>query len=212
MDSQTNSYPTPPSSSASRLCGWWSRPIATLPAATNGRQATLKEYAASLSPFLGAIFTIVAIFLILHLYIDQAQPHAKVSIQNIAVSSDTWQIDFLVKNPSFMYLIYSDDGDGDATVGLGHLNAAVLNITRKRDSKDHAAFSLVFVAEQGNRSDAVYGEQLDITLRARHKRYTDFDEAGHLNIRCQNLIRGREKIICQSSFTPLKTFEEGLNV
>ncbi|ESQ42177.1 hypothetical protein EUTSA_v10015608mg [Eutrema salsugineum] len=114
-------------------------------------------------------------------------PHAKISIQSVAVSSATWQIDFLMKNPSSRYSIYYDEDD--TTVNLGPLNAAVLNITRKRDSRDQAAFSLAFLAEKGNSSNDVVSEELDIKLRAKHKRYTDFNEAGHFNIRCQNLTR-----------------------
>lgn len=86
---------------------------------------------------------------------------------------------------------------------LGSEKAAVLNITSQRVSRDHTAFSLFFVAEEGNRSDVVSGD-LDIKLMAKHKPYMGCDEAGHLNIRCQNVNRGREKIICESSFTDLK--------
>ncbi|KAG2333543.1 hypothetical protein Bca52824_004723 [Brassica carinata] len=117
------------------------------------------------------------------------------------VSSATWQGDFLVKNPSSRYSIYYD-GD-DAAVSLGSQNVAVLNVTSRRVSRDHTAFSLSFVAEEGNRSDVV-SEDLKIRLMGKHKRYTFDDEAGFFNIRCQNVTRGREKIICESSFTDLK--------
>ncbi|CAA7039344.1 unnamed protein product [Microthlaspi erraticum] len=210
MDSQTNTYQPPRSSSSSgsRLNGWWFRPIVTPPANNDdpNRKATFMDFAAGFSPFLGALFTVIAMYLILSLKIDKAHPHAKVSIQHIDVSSNTWQVDFLVKDPSSRYSIYYDDSD--ASVRLGQLNAAVLNITRKRGhSRDHTLFSLAFVAEQqGNRSGVV-SEELDVKLRAKHKLYLDPDEAGHFNIRCQNLTRSRDKIIlCQSIFTKSNRF------
>ncbi|CAA7039346.1 unnamed protein product [Microthlaspi erraticum] len=209
MDSQTNAYQSPPSSSSSgsRLCGWWFRPIVTLPANNDpNRKDTFMESAVGFSPFLGALFTVIAMYLILSLKIDKAHPHAKVSIQHIHVSSNTWKVDFLVKDTSSRYSIYY--GDSDASVRLGQINAAVLNITRKRGhSRDHMLFSLAFVAEQqGNRSGVV-SEELDVKLRAKHKLYLYPDEAGHFNIRCQDLTRSRDKIIiCQSSFTKPKRF------
>ncbi|ESQ42175.1 hypothetical protein EUTSA_v10015632mg [Eutrema salsugineum] len=198
MTSQTNTYLTPPSSATPR--GWWSRPIVTVPA-SNDREATFKESAAQATPYCAGFLTFFVPCFIL-LSIDNVQFHAKISIQSISASSATWQIDFLMQKPSSRYSIYYDVDD--TTVNLGPLNAAVLNVTRKRDSRDHTAFSLAFLAEEGNRSDVV-SEELDINLRAKHKRYiADNDEAGHFNIRCQNLTRSREKITCQSSFTRLK--------
>ncbi|KAJ4872373.1 Uncharacterized protein Rs2_45951 [Raphanus sativus] len=107
-----------------------------------------------------------------------------------------WQGDFLVKIPSSRYYIYYDVDE--AAVRLGSLNAAVLNITSERVSRDDTSFSLVFVAEEGSGSDDVSGE-LEIKLMAKHKRYVDNDEAGHFNIRCHNLT-------CESSFTGFKLF------
>lgn len=219
MASQANSYAvpeivtgdqTPPSSATPRR--WWSRPIVTYPA-PNDREPTCKEVMASIAPCCGGLFTVVAVFCIFNFIVDQTLSHAKFSIQSISVSpssasvASTWHVDFLVKNPSSRYSIYYD-GD-DAYVRLGPLNAAVLNISHKRESRDVTAFSLVFVAEEGNGNDVV-SEQLDVKLRAKHKRYVDDDEAGHFDVRCQNLTRSHEnnidKIICQSSFTDLKMF------
>ncbi|CAH2072193.1 unnamed protein product [Thlaspi arvense] len=173
--------PTPPSSSSSssRLREWWLRPVVTIPA-TNDHDPTFKEFAALLSPFCGALFTVVAI-LSVFASIDKAHPHAKFSIQSVAVSPSgaTWHVDFLVENPSSRYSIYYDDDD--ASVRLGDLSVDVFKITRKRVYRDHTAFSLDFDA-QGNGNDAVSG-QLDIKLGGKHKRYVDYHEAGHFDIR-----------------------------
>ncbi|KAL0709872.1 hypothetical protein Bca4012_016850 [Brassica carinata] len=166
------------------------------------RSPTGKEMAAMYAPFSGGFFTVLVVFLIF-LFIDKAHSHAKISLQSLAVSSATWQVDFVVKKLSSRYSIYYD-GD-DAAVRLGSQNVAVLNITSERVSRDHTAFSLSFVAEEENRSDVI-SEELKIKLRAKHKRYVDDDEAGHFNIRCQNVSRGRDKIICESSFTLFKSF------
>ncbi|VVB16869.1 unnamed protein product [Arabis nemorensis] len=196
---------TPPSSSALRQ--WWSRPIATYPA-SNDREPTCMEATAHITPCCGGLFTVIAVFCIFLLVVDKSLPHAKFSIQAIDVfHSDvaTWHVDFLVKNPTSRYSIYYD-GD-DASVRLGPLNAAVLNISRRRESRDVTVLSLVFVGEEGNGNDVV-SEPLDVKLklRGKHKRYVDSDEAGHFDVRCQNLTRSHEnihKIICQSCFTPL---------
>ncbi|KAF2572924.1 hypothetical protein F2Q70_00005697 [Brassica cretica] len=180
---------------------WWSRPMMTIPLSSE-RKATDKECAAMWAPCCGGLFTLFAVCLIFS-FIDKAHSHAKISLQSLAVSSATWQGDFLVKNPSSRYSIYYD-GDG-AAVRLGSRNAAVLNITSQRVSRDHTAFLLSFVAEEGNRSDVV-SEDLDIKLMAKHKLYLDDDEAELFNIRCQHVTRGREKIICESSFTHFKLF------
>ncbi|KAF8084939.1 hypothetical protein N665_0693s0030 [Sinapis alba] len=193
----TNFDTTPPSYVAPRP--WWSRPIMTVPPSSE-RQTTCKECAAMCAPYYGGIFTVVVMFLILS-FIDKAHFHAKISLQSLAVSSATWQGEFLVKNPSSRYSIYYD-GD-NAVVRLGSQNVAVLNITSQRVSKDHSAFSLFFVAEEGNRSEVVSGELL-VNLWAKHKRYMGCDKAGHVNIRCRNVARGRERIICESSFTDSK--------
>ncbi|KAL0709874.1 hypothetical protein Bca4012_016852 [Brassica carinata] len=193
----TNFDQTPSSYVAPRP--WWSRPMMTTPPSTE-RDRNCNEVAAMCAPFCGGIFTFVVVILILS-SIDKAHLHAKASLQSLAVSSATWQGDFLVKNPSSRYSIYYD-GD-DAAVSLGSQNVAVLNVTSRRVSRDHTAFSLSFVAEEGNRSDVV-SEDLKIRLMGKHKRYTFDDEAGFFNIRCQNVTRGREKIICESSFTDLK--------
>ncbi|CAH8333426.1 unnamed protein product [Eruca vesicaria subsp. sativa] len=142
---------TPPSSVAPRP--WWSRPMMTIPRASE-REATGMECAAMCAPSCGGFFTVVVLFLIFVL-IDKAHVHAKTSLQSLAVSSATWQGDFLMKNPSPMYSIYYESDD--AAVRLGSQYAAVLNITSQPVSKDHTAFSLFFVAE-GNRSDVVAGE------------------------------------------------------
>uniref|UniRef100_M4CQX3 Uncharacterized protein n=1 Tax=Brassica campestris TaxID=3711 RepID=M4CQX3_BRACM len=199
MAYQANFDTTPASSVAPRP--WWSRPMMTVPPISE-RKSTSKEMAVMCAPCCGGFFTIVLVFLIFS-SINDAHSHAKISLQSFAVSSATWQGDFLVKIPSSRYSIYYD-GD-DASVSLGSRNVAVLNITSRRVSRDHTAFSLTFVAEEGNRSDVV-SEDLDIKLVAKHKRYEDYDKAGEFNIRCQNLTRGREKIICDSSFTDLKLF------
>ncbi|XP_018474250.1 uncharacterized protein LOC108845561 [Raphanus sativus] len=153
MAYRTNFDQTPPFSIAPRQ--WWSRPMMTIPPSTE-RDSNCKEMAAMCAPFCGGIFTFVLIILILS-FIDKAHLHAKISLQSLAVSSATWQGDFLVKKTEL----------------------------------------------EGNRSDVVSGD-LDIKLMAKHKPYMGCDEAGHLNIRCQNVNRGREKIICESSFTDLK--------
>ncbi|KAG5403521.1 hypothetical protein IGI04_009640 [Brassica rapa subsp. trilocularis] len=199
MAYQANFDTTPASSVAPRP--WWSRPMMTVPPISE-RKSTCKEMAVMCAPCCGGFFTIVLVFLIFS-SINDAHFHAKISLQSFAVSSATWQGDFLVKIPSSRYSICYD-GD-DASVTLGLRNVAVLNITSRRVSRDHTAFSLSFVAEEGNRSDVV-SEDLDIKLVAKHKRYEDYDKAGEFNIRCQNLTRGREKIICDSSFTDLKLF------
>ncbi|KAF8113345.1 hypothetical protein N665_0050s0005 [Sinapis alba] len=183
MASETNSYPsghpTPPFSSDTRRRGWWSRPIATMPAA-GVRDATFKESAACFSPLLGSLLTAVAIFLFF-LFTDKADPHAKFSIQSIVISpsSATYHVDFLVRNPSSSYSIYYDDRD--ASVRFGDVNVAVFNIIRERSYRDHTAFSGV------------------------HERYIDYDEAGYFDITCQ--IRSNEnikKINCHSCFTHLR--------
>ncbi|VVB16864.1 unnamed protein product [Arabis nemorensis] len=197
---------SPPSSSATPR-RWWSRPIVTL-TASNDRPTTFTESIAFVTPCCTGIFTVVAFFYIL-LLIDQSLSHAKFSIQSIAVSpSDvaTWHVDFLVNNPSTRYSMYYDGND--ASVRLGPLNAAVLNISRRREARDVTVMSLAFAAEEGSGNDVV---SLGVKLRAMHKRYVNYDEAGHLDVRCQNLTRSHEnvnihKIICQSSFTPLERF------
>ncbi|KAG2333547.1 hypothetical protein Bca52824_004727 [Brassica carinata] len=199
MAYQTNFHQTPPFFVALRR--WWSRPMVTVPP-SDERSPTGKEMAAMYAPFSGGFFTVLVVFLIF-LFIDKAHSHAKISLQSLAVSSATWQVDFVVKKLSSRYSIYYD-GD-DAAVRLGSQNVAVLNITSERVSRDHTAFSLSFVAEEENRSDVI-SEELKIKLRAKHKRYVDDDEAGHFNIRCQNVSRGRDKIICESSFTLFKSF------
>ncbi|KAJ4872374.1 Uncharacterized protein Rs2_11668 [Raphanus sativus] len=198
MAFQPNFDTTPPSYVAPRP--WWSRPMMTIPPPSE-RKATGKECAAMWSPCCGGLFTVVVVFLIF-LFIDKAHFHAKISLQSLAVSSATWQGDFLVKNPSSRYSIYYD-GDG-AAVRLASQNVAVLNITSQPVSKDHTAFSLFFVAE-GNRSDIISGEFV-VKLGAKHKRYVNYDKAGHFNIRCKNVARGRGRIICESSFTHFKLF------
>ncbi|VVB16866.1 unnamed protein product [Arabis nemorensis] len=206
MASQTNSYAVPeivtgypePSSSPA-LRRWWTRPIVTYPA-SNDREPTCTEELADIIPCCSGLFTVVAVFCIFLLVLDKTLPHAKFSIQSINVSpSDvaTWHVEFLVKNPSSRYSIYY--GGDDASVRLGPLNVAVLNISHRRESRDVTALSLAFVAENN-----VVSEELDVKLRGKHKRYVDGDEAGHFDVRCQNLTRSHEnKIICQSSFTPL---------
>ncbi|KAJ4908012.1 Uncharacterized protein Rs2_11670 [Raphanus sativus] len=190
---QTNFHQTQPFSVALRR--WWSRPMMTIPP-SNGRSCTNKECAAMCAPCFGALLTVVAVYLIF-LYIDKAHSHAKISLQSLALSSATWQCDFLVKIQTSRYSIYYNVDD--AAVRLGSRNAAVLNITSQRVSRDDTAFSLVFVAKEENRSDA---GALEVKLMAKHKRYVDNDEAGHFNIRCQNLTR----IICESSFTGFRLF------
>jgi len=112
MTFQTNSYneyliPPYASSDMPPRRRWWSRPIVTLPP-TNGRRATCKETTVCCIPFCGAIFTIIAVMVYLFHFVDNAQCDAKFAIQSIAVSpSDTWHVDFLVKNPSPRYLICS---------------------------------------------------------------------------------------------------------
>ena len=202
MDSQTTSGN--PTSSDTRRRWWWSRPIVTL-----GHEQTFKEFAVFISPFFAGFFTAVAIYLLL-LFIDKAhsQSHPKFSIQSITVSpySTTCHVDFLVKRPSSRYSIYYDVGD--ASVRFGHTNVDVFNITRKRNSRDHTAFSLDFVAGEVNGTDVV-SQELHIKLRGKHKRYVDSTEAGHFDVRCQNLTRSHEnikKIKCYSCFTRLKKF------
>ncbi|KAL0843444.1 hypothetical protein Bca101_016689 [Brassica carinata] len=183
MAYQPNLDPTPPSSVAPRH--WWSRPMMTIPPSS---ERTVKYFAATYAPDFSALFTFGLVFLIFS-FIHDAHSHAKISLQSLAVSSATWQADFLVKNPSSSYSIYYD-GDS-AAVRLGSRNAAILNITNQRVSRDHTAFSLSFVAEEGNRSNVV-SEDLKIRLMGKHKRYTFDDEAGFFNIRCQHVTRGRE--------------------
>ncbi|CAN6975575.1 unnamed protein product, partial [Brassica oleracea var. botrytis] len=156
---------------------WWSRPMMTVPPISE-RESTSKEMAVMCAPCCGGFFTIVLVFLIFS-FIDDAHFHAKISLQSFAVSSTTWQGDFLVKIPRSRYSIYYD-GD-DASVSLGSRNVAVLNITSRRVSRDRTAFSLSFVAEEGNRSDIV-SEDLDIKLVAKHKRYQDYDKAGEFEL------------------------------
>ncbi|CAN7140514.1 unnamed protein product [Brassica rapa subsp. narinosa] len=174
MDSQTTSGN--PTSSDTRRRWWWSRPIVTL-----GHEQTFKEFAVFISPFFAGFFTAVAIYLLL-LFIDKAhsQSHPKFSIQSITVSpySTTCHVDFLVKRPSSRYSIYYDVGD--ASVRFGHTNVDVFNITRKRNSRDHTAFSLDFVAGEVNGTDVV-SQELHIKLRGKHKRYVDSTEAGHFD-------------------------------
>ncbi|KAL0887367.1 hypothetical protein Bca101_011350 [Brassica carinata] len=109
------------------------------------RRPTSKEKAAYFSPLWGGLLTAVAMFLYF-LFTDKADPHAKFSIQSIAISpfAATYHFDFLVRNPSSRYSIYYDDRD--ASVRFGHTNVDVFNITRKRNYRDHTAFSLDFVA------------------------------------------------------------------
>ncbi|VVB16858.1 unnamed protein product [Arabis nemorensis] len=210
MASQTYTYAVPeivPPSSSSPPRRWWSRPIATYPA-SNDREPTCTEWWASASPCCGGLLTVIAVFCIFSYVIDQSLPHAKFSIQSMNVSPSssvaTWHVDFLVKNPTSRYSIHFD-GD-DASVSLGTLNAAVLNVSHIRESRDVTALSLAFVAEDGDRNDTV-SKELDFKLSGKHKLYTDVDEAGHFVIRCQNLTRSQEnnidEIVCQSSFTPL---------
>ncbi|KAG7556057.1 hypothetical protein ISN44_As11g021300 [Arabidopsis suecica] len=153
MASQTNSYtvpevaigyPMPPSSATPPRRGWWSRPIVTMPA---DRKPTCKETTVVLTPCCGGIFTVIAVFILIFQFIDEAQCHAKFAIRSIAVSPSptTWHVDFLVKNPSSMYTIYY--GVSETALKLGPLNAAVLNTSHKRISRRHTAFSVDFVAE-----------------------------------------------------------------
>ncbi|CAH8383269.1 unnamed protein product [Eruca vesicaria subsp. sativa] len=205
MASQTSAnpfgYPTP--SDTRRHGRWWSRPIVTMPA-TGDRAATFKESAVYFSPLLGSLFTAMAMFLIF-LFTDKADQHAKFSIQSIAISPSTatYHVDFLVRNPSSRYSIYYNDPD--ASVRFGDVNVAVFYIVHERKYGDHTAFSLVFDAgELINGTDDV---ELHIKLRGMHKRYIDYDEAGHFDIRCQNLSRSKEnieKINCHSYFTQLR--------
>ncbi|KAF3562537.1 hypothetical protein DY000_02017097 [Brassica cretica] len=206
MDSQTT-FGNPTSSDTRRR--WWSRPILTLTSSEDDPAPTFKETAVFISPFLAGFSTAVAIYLIL-LFIDKAhsRSHPKFSIQSIAFSHSTatYHVDFLVKNPSSKYSIYYDVGD--ASVRFGHLNIDVFNITRKRNYRDHTAFSLDFVAGEVNGTDVV-SRELHIKLRGKHKRYVDCTEAGHFDVRCQNLTRSHEnikKIKCYSGFTPLRKF------
>ncbi|CAH2072200.1 unnamed protein product, partial [Thlaspi arvense] len=153
---------------------------------------TCKETAAICSPCCGGLFTLFAVILILY-SVNKAYCHAKFSIQSITVSpvSDTWHVDFLVKNPSSRYSIYYE-GD-DAAVRFGSSNAAVLSTSQKRSSSSHTAFSLDFVAEC-NTSDVVAGV-LEIKLRAKHKLYgLEPDDAGHVNVQCHNLTLNHENI------------------
>ncbi|KAL0735335.1 hypothetical protein Bca4012_011545 [Brassica carinata] len=192
-DSYPFGYPTPPSSSSDTRW-WWSRPIATMPADAD-RRPTSKEKAAYFSPLWGGLLTAVAMFLYF-LFTDKADPHAKFSIQSIAISpfAATYHFDFLVRNPSSRYSIYYDDRD--ASVRFGHTNVDVFNITRKRNYRDHTAFSLDFVAgEVINGTDVA----LHIKLRGMHERYIDYNEAGYFDITCH--IRSKEnieKINCHS--------------
>lgn len=202
MDSQT----TFGSSSDTSRRGWWSRPIVTIPA-SNDRDPTFKESAVVYSPLLAGLSTTVAIFLILS-FIDKAHPHPKFSIQSVAVSHSTatCHVDFLVKNPSSRYSIYYDTGD--ASLRLGHINIDVFNVTRKRNYRDHTAFSLDFTAGEVNGTD-VGSRELHIKLGGKHKRCVACDEAGHFDVICQNLTRSHEntkKIKCQSYFTRLQKF------
>ncbi|KAG2333551.1 hypothetical protein Bca52824_004731 [Brassica carinata] len=136
MAYQTNFHLTQPFSVALRR--WWSRPMVTIPPSSE-RACTNKECAAMCAPCFGGLLTLVAVYLIF-LFIDKAHSHAKISLQSLAVSSTTWQGDFLVKIPSSRYSIYYDVDE--AAVRLGSLNAAVLNITSERVSRDDTAFSL----------------------------------------------------------------------
>ncbi|KAG2333553.1 hypothetical protein Bca52824_004733 [Brassica carinata] len=191
MAYQTNFHQTPPFFVALRR--WWSRPMVTVPP-SDERSPTGKEMAAMYAPFSGGFFTVLVVFLIF-LFIDKAHSHAKISSNPSRLLSNVASR-FCREKLSSRYSIYYD-GD-DAAVRLGSQNVAVLNITSERVSRDHTAFSLSFVAEEENRSDVI-SEELKIKLRAKHKRYVDDDEAGHFNIRCQNVSRGRDKIICESS-------------
>ncbi|CAF2337959.1 unnamed protein product, partial [Brassica napus] len=179
---------------------WWSRPIATLPA-PDDRKATSKELAAYFSPLWGGLLTAIAMFLIF-LFTDEADPHAKFSIQSIAISPSTatYHVDFLVRNPSSRYSIYYDDRD--ASVRFGDVNVAVFKIIRERSYRDHTAFSLAFDAgEVINGTDV----ELHIKLRGMHERYIDYDEAGHFDTTCH--IRSKEnieKINCHSGFTHMR--------
>ncbi|CAL9231129.1 unnamed protein product [Arabidopsis halleri] len=177
-----NEYPIPPTSATSlALRRWWSRPIVTMPP-TNGRKATCMETTVCLTPCCGAIFTIIAIWVYIFNFVDNAHCDAKFAIQSIAVSpsSATWHVDFLVKNPSPRFSIYYEGDETDVSLGL--LSAAVLNTSHERKSPSHTAFSVDFLAE-GNPNDAV-SEQLDIKLRAKHKSYgDDYDNAGHIDIK-----------------------------
>ncbi|KAG2317601.1 hypothetical protein Bca52824_020723 [Brassica carinata] len=187
MAYQANSdtMPTPSVSPRPR----WSRPMMTVPPSSELKSAC-KEVAVMCAPCCSGLFTLVIVFLIFS-SIDEAHSHPKISLHSFAVSSATWRGDFLVKNPSSRYSIYYD-GD-DATVRLGS------------QRRHHTAFSLSFVAKEGNRSGVV-SEELDIKLMAKHKLYMASDEAGFFNIRCKNVTRGREKIVCESSFTDFKLF------
>lgn len=201
MASQNSAYPfgyyTP---SDTRRRWWWSRPIATLPA-PGDRKATSKELAAYFSPLWGGLLTAIAMFLIF-LFADEADPHAKLSIQSIAISPSTatYHVDVLVRNPSSRYSIYYDDRD--ASVRFGHVNVAVFKMIRERSYRDHTAFSLAFDAgEVINGTDV----ELHIKLRGMHERYIDYDEAGHFDITCH--IRSKEnieKINCHSGFTHMR--------
>ncbi|CAH8389903.1 unnamed protein product [Eruca vesicaria subsp. sativa] len=205
MESQTTSgNPTP--SDTRRW--WWSRPITTLDL-SDDHDPTIKESAIFIAPFLAAFSTTFTIYLIL-LIIDKAHSrcHAKFSIQSITVSpsfsSSTCHVDFLVKNPNSRYSIYYDVGD--ASVRFGNLTIDVFNIIPKRNYRDHTAFSLDFVAGEVNGTDVV-SQELYIKLRGKHKRYVASTEAGHFDVRCQNLTRSHEnieKIKCYSFFTRLK--------
>ncbi|KAG7603049.1 hypothetical protein ISN45_At05g020510 [Arabidopsis thaliana x Arabidopsis arenosa] len=184
MTFQTNSYneyliPPYASSDMPPRRRWWSRPIVTMPP-TNGRKATCKETTVCCIPFCGAIFTIIAVMVYLFHFVDNVQCDAKFAIQSIAVSpSNTWHVDFLVKNPCPRFSIYYE---GDETeVSLGTLSAAVLNTSHERKSPSHTAFSVDFVAE-GNPNDVV-SEQLDVKLRGTHKSYGEnYDNAGHIDL------------------------------
>ncbi|KAG7603051.1 hypothetical protein ISN45_At05g020530 [Arabidopsis thaliana x Arabidopsis arenosa] len=200
MASQTNSYtvsevaigyPVTPSSATPPRCGWWSRPIVTMPA----------TYDPNLIPCFGGIFTFIAVFVLIFYFINEIHCHAKFAIRSIAVSpsSATWHVDFLVKNPSYMYTIYY--GVGETALKLGAINAAVLSTSHKRISRHYTAFSVDFVAG-GN---PIVLEQLDIKLKAKEKAYVGYDAPGHIDIRCYNLTPSHENvnIQCKSSFTEL---------
>ncbi|EOA22872.1 hypothetical protein CARUB_v10003603mg [Capsella rubella] len=187
MEFETNAYTSLPPRRR-----WWSQPIVTMPA-SHDRKATFKERAVCLTPCCGGIFTIIALMVYFFL-LDNAQCDAKFSIQSIAVSpsSDTWHVEFLVKNPSSRYSIYY--GGDETAVSLGALNAAVINTFYARKSPRHTAFSVDFVAE-GNPNDVV-SEDLDIKLRAKHLSYyrAYSDIAGHIHIRCHNLTRIHDNV------------------
>lgn len=152
MAYQTNFDTTPPSSVAHRH--WWSRPMMTFPPSSEFK-ATAKKIAAWCAPYLGGSFTVVIVHLIF--LAAYAHSHAKISLQSFAVSSTTWQGDFLAKIPSWKYSIYYDVDS--AAVSLGSQNVAVVNITSQRVSKYHTAFSLFLVAKEGERSDVVSGDR-----------------------------------------------------